>query len=106
MLAAAQAPMVDHTLVMEHVATHVVTMAVERNPGCDAARQLLAPGIACTAANILVVNPQGYGRIRRASEFMAVCRVRPGELSYGSAGAASRCCREGCWNSLSAPPTR
>ena len=74
---------------MEHVATHLVNMAVQRNPGCDAARHLLAPGIACTAANILVVNPQGYGRIRRAAEFMAVCRVRPGELSYGSAGAAS-----------------
>jgi tripartite-type tricarboxylate transporter receptor subunit TctC len=89
MVAAAQAPADGYTLVMGHVATHVVNMAVHRNPGYDTARDFLALGITSTAANILVVNPQRHGGIRSTAEFVAACRARPGELSYGSAGVGS-----------------
>ena len=64
-------------------------MAVHRNPGYDTARDVLALGIPSTAANILVVNPQRRGGIRTTAEFVAACRARPGELSYGSAGVGS-----------------
>jgi tripartite-type tricarboxylate transporter receptor subunit TctC len=74
---------------MGHVATHVVNMAVQRNPGYDTARDFVALGITSTAANILVVNPARTPAIRTAQDFVAACRARPGELSYGSAGVGS-----------------
>jgi tripartite-type tricarboxylate transporter receptor subunit TctC len=89
MAAAAQAPADGYTLVMGHVATHVVNMAVHRNPGYDTARDFVALGITSTAANILVVNPQRQAGIRTAQDFVAACRAKPGELSYGSAGVGS-----------------
>lgn len=89
MAAAAQAAADGYTLVMGHVATHVVNMAVHRNPGYDTARDFVALGITSTAANILVVNPQRQGAIRTARDFVEACRAKPGELSYGSAGVGS-----------------
>lgn len=89
MAAAAQSPADGYTLVMGHVATHVVNMAVQRNPGYDTARDFVALGITSTAANILVVNPARTPAIRTAQDFVAACRARPGELSYGSAGVGS-----------------
>jgi len=89
MAAAAQAPADGYTLVMGHVATHVVNMAVHRNPGYDTARDFVALGITSTAANILVVNPSRQGGIRTAQDFVAAARAKPGELSYGSAGVGS-----------------
>jgi tripartite-type tricarboxylate transporter receptor subunit TctC len=89
MAAAAQAAADGYTLVMGHVATHVVNMAVHRNPGYDTARDFVALGITSTAANILVVNPQRQAGIRTAADFVAACRARPGELTYGSAGVGS-----------------
>jgi tripartite-type tricarboxylate transporter receptor subunit TctC len=89
MAAAAQAPADGYTLVMGHVATHVVNMAVHSNPGYDTARDFVALGITSTAANILVVNPQRQPRIATARDFVEACRARPGELSYGSAGVGS-----------------
>jgi tripartite-type tricarboxylate transporter receptor subunit TctC len=89
MAAAAQSPADGYTLVMGHVATHVVNMAVQRNPGYDTARDFVALGITSTAANILVVNPSRTPAIRTAQDFVAACRARPGELSYGSAGVGS-----------------
>jgi tripartite-type tricarboxylate transporter receptor subunit TctC len=89
MAAAAQAPADGYTLVIGHVATHVVNMAVHRNPGYDTARDFVALGITSTAANILVVNPQRQPGIRTAQDFVAACRAKPGELSYGSAGVGS-----------------
>jgi tripartite-type tricarboxylate transporter receptor subunit TctC len=89
MALAAQAAPDGYTLVMGHVSTHVVNMAVHRNPGYDTARDFVPLGITSTAANILVVNPQRQGAIRTAQDFVAACRARPGELSYGSAGVGS-----------------
>lgn len=89
MAAAAQAPADGYTLVMGHVATHVVNMAVHRSPGYDTSRDFVALGITSTAANILVVNPQRQDGIRTAADFVAACRAKPGELSYGSAGVGS-----------------
>jgi tripartite-type tricarboxylate transporter receptor subunit TctC len=89
MAAAAQAPADGYTLVMGHVATHVVNMAVHRNPGYDTARDFVALGITSTAANILVVNPQRQGAIRTARDFVEAAKAKPGELSYGSAGVGS-----------------
>jgi tripartite-type tricarboxylate transporter receptor subunit TctC len=89
MAAAAQAAPDGYTLVMGHVATHVVNMAVQRNPGYDTARDFVALGITSTAANILVVNPNRQGGIRTVQDFVAACRARPGDLSYGSAGVGS-----------------
>jgi tripartite-type tricarboxylate transporter receptor subunit TctC len=89
MAAAAQSPADGYTLVMGHVATHVVNMAVQRSPGYDTARDFVALGITSTAANILVVNPARSPAIRSAADFVAACRARPGELSYGSAGVGS-----------------
>ena len=89
MAAAAQAPADGYTLVMGHVATHVVNMAVHRSPGYDTARDFVALGITSTAANILVVNPQRQDGIRTAADFVRACRAKPGELSYGSAGVGS-----------------
>jgi tripartite-type tricarboxylate transporter receptor subunit TctC len=89
MAAAAQAPADGYTIVMGHVSTHVVNMAVHRSPGYDTARDFVALGITSTAANILVVNPQRQGGIRNAADFVEACRARPGELSYGSAGVGS-----------------
>jgi tripartite-type tricarboxylate transporter receptor subunit TctC len=89
MAAAAQAPADGYTLVMGHVATHVVNMAVHRSPGYDTARDFVALGITSTAAKILVVNPQRQDGIRTAADFVRACRAKPGELSYGSAGVGS-----------------
>lgn len=89
MAAAAQAQADGYTLVMGHVATHVVNMAVHRSPGYDTARDFVALGITSTAANILVVNPQRQDGIRTAADFVAACRAKPGQLSYGSAGVGS-----------------
>jgi tripartite-type tricarboxylate transporter receptor subunit TctC len=89
MAAAAQAPADGYTLVMGHVATHVVNKAVHRNPGYDTARDFVALGITSTAANILVVNPQRQGAIRTARDFVEAAKAKPGELSYGSAGVGS-----------------
>jgi tripartite-type tricarboxylate transporter receptor subunit TctC len=89
MAAAAQAPADGYTLVMGHVATHVVNMAVHRNPGYDTARDFVALGITSTAANIAVVNPQRQPGIATARDLVAACRAKPGELSYGSAGVGS-----------------
>jgi tripartite-type tricarboxylate transporter receptor subunit TctC len=89
MAAAAQAPADGYTLVMGHVSTHVVNMAVYRSPGYDTARDFVALGITSTAANILVVNPQRQPGIRTARDFVEACRARPGDLSYGSAGIGS-----------------
>ena len=89
MAAAAQATADGYTLVMGHVATHVVNMAVQRNPGYDTARDFIALGITSTAANILVVNPARTPGIATARDFVEACRQRPGELSYGSAGVGS-----------------
>jgi tripartite-type tricarboxylate transporter receptor subunit TctC len=89
MAAAAQASADGYTLAMGHVATQVVNMAVHSNPGYDTARDFVALGITSTAANILVVNPQRQAGIRTAQDFVAACRAKPGELSYGSAGVGS-----------------
>jgi tripartite-type tricarboxylate transporter receptor subunit TctC len=89
MAAAAQAPADGHTLVMGHVATHVVNMAVHRNPGYDTARDFVALGITSTAANIAAVNPQRQARIATLRDLVEACRAKPGELSYGSAGVGS-----------------
>ncbi|QYU66888.1 HlyD family efflux transporter periplasmic adaptor subunit [Leptolyngbya sp. 15MV] len=89
MAAAAQAAPDGYTLVMGHVATHVVNMAVHRNPGYDTARDFVALGITSTAANILVVNPQRQPNIRAARDFVDAAKAKPGELSYGSAGVGS-----------------
>jgi tripartite-type tricarboxylate transporter receptor subunit TctC len=89
MAAAAQAPADGYTLVMGHVATHVVNMAVHRNPGYDTARDFVALGITSTAANIAVVNPRRQPGITSAQDLVAACRAKPGELSYGSAGVGS-----------------
>lgn len=89
MAAAAQAPADGYTLAMGHVATHVVNMAVHRNPGYDTARDFVALGITSTAANILVVNPARQGGIRTAQDFVAAARAKPGDLTYGSAGVGS-----------------
>jgi tripartite-type tricarboxylate transporter receptor subunit TctC len=89
MAQAAQAAADGYTLVMGHVATHVVNMAVHRNPGYDTARDFVALGITSTAANILVVNPQRQGGIHNARDFVEACKARPGQLSYGTAGVGS-----------------
>jgi tripartite-type tricarboxylate transporter receptor subunit TctC len=74
---------------MGHVATHVVNMAVQRNPGYDTARDFVALGITSTAANILVVNPTRQAGITDVQTFVAACRAKPGELSFGTAGVGS-----------------
>jgi len=89
MAAVAHAPADGYTLVMGHVATHVVNMAVHRNPGYDTARNFVALGITSTAANILVVNLARQGGIRTTADFVAARRAKPGDLSYGSAGVGS-----------------
>lgn len=89
MAAAAQAPADGYTLVMGHVATHVVNMAVQRSPGYDTARDFVALGITSTGANILAVNPQRQPGIATARDLVEACRARPGDLFYGSAGAGS-----------------
>lgn len=89
MAAAAQAPADGYTLVIGHVATHVVNMAVHRNPGYDTARDFVALGITSTAANVLVVNPARQPRITTVRDFVEACRAKPGELSYGSTGVGS-----------------
>jgi tripartite-type tricarboxylate transporter receptor subunit TctC len=89
MAAAAQAPADGYTLVMGHVATHVVNMAVHRNPGYDTTRDFVTLGITSTAANIAVVNSQRQPGITSARDLVAACRAKPGELSYGSAGVGS-----------------
>jgi len=89
MAAAAQAAPDGYTLVIGHVATHVVNMAVHRNPGYDTARDFVALGITSTAANILVVNPARQGGIRSLQNFVAAARAKPGDLSYGTAGVGS-----------------
>jgi tripartite-type tricarboxylate transporter receptor subunit TctC len=89
MAQAAQAAPDGYTLVMGHVATHVVNMAVQRNPGYDTARDFVALGITSTAANILVVNPNRQAGINTLQDFVAACRARPDELSYGTAGVGS-----------------
>jgi tripartite-type tricarboxylate transporter receptor subunit TctC len=89
MAAAAQAPADGYTLVMGHVATHVVNMAVHRSPGYDTARDFVTLGITSTAANIAVVNPRRQPGIASARDLVEACRARPGELSYGSAGVGS-----------------
>jgi tripartite-type tricarboxylate transporter receptor subunit TctC len=89
MAQAAQAAPDGYTLVMGHVATHVVNMAVQQNPGYDTARDFVALGITSTAANILVVNPTRQGSINTLQDFVAACRARPEALSYGSAGVGS-----------------
>jgi len=89
MAQAAQAPADGYTLVMGHVATHVVNMAVQRNPGYDTARDFVALGITSTAANILVVNPTRQGGIATVQDFVAAARARPETLAYGSAGVGS-----------------
>jgi tripartite-type tricarboxylate transporter receptor subunit TctC len=89
MAQAAQAPADGYTLVMGHVATHVVNMAVQRNPGYDTARDFVALGITSTAANILVVNPTRQAGIVTVTDFVAAARARPDTLAYGSAGVGS-----------------
>ena len=89
MAQAAQAAPDGYTLVMGHVATHVVNMAVQQNPGYDTARDFVTLGITSTAANILVVNPNRQGGIVTLQDFVAACRARPEALSYGSAGVGS-----------------
>jgi tripartite-type tricarboxylate transporter receptor subunit TctC len=89
MAAAAQAPADGYTLVMGHVATHVVNMAVHRNPGYDTARDFFALGITSTASNIAVVQPQRQPRIATARDLVEACRAKPGEMTYGSAGVGS-----------------
>ncbi|MGK7864928.1 Bug family tripartite tricarboxylate transporter substrate binding protein [Falsiroseomonas sp. E2-1-a4] len=89
MAAAAQAAPDGYTLVIGHVATHVVNMAVQKNPGYDTARDFVALGITSTAANILVVNPRRQLGITSLESFVAACRAKPGELSYGTAGVGS-----------------
>jgi tripartite-type tricarboxylate transporter receptor subunit TctC len=75
MAAAAQAPADGYTLVMGHAATHVVNMAVHRNPGYDTARDFVALGITSTASNIAVVQPQRQPRIVTARDLVEACRA-------------------------------
>jgi tripartite-type tricarboxylate transporter receptor subunit TctC len=89
MAQAAQAAPDGYTLVMGHVATHVVNMAVQRNPGYDTARDFVALGITSTAANILAVNPNRQPGINTLQDFVAACRAKPDQLSYGTAGVGS-----------------
>ncbi len=87
--AAAQSPADGYTLVMGHVATQVVNLAVQSNPGYDTKRDFVALGITSTAANVLVVNPQRQPDITSVASFVAACKAKPGDLSYGSAGVGS-----------------
>jgi len=89
MAQAANAAPDGYTLVIGHVATHVVNMAVQRNPGYDTARDFVALGITSTAANILVVNPRRQPGIVSVRSFVEACRAKPGELAYGTAGVGS-----------------
>jgi tripartite-type tricarboxylate transporter receptor subunit TctC len=89
MAAAAQSPADGYTLVMGHFGTHVVNMAVQRNPGFDTARDFVALGITSSASNILVVHPQRMPGVDSVAGFVAAVKARPDGLSYGSAGVGS-----------------
>jgi tripartite-type tricarboxylate transporter receptor subunit TctC len=76
-----------HTLLMGTTGTLTVNPHLYANLPFDPAKDLAPVSMAFVTDHVLIVNPAVPART--AQEFLALARARPGQLSYGSAGAGS-----------------
>lgn len=75
------------TLLMGTTGTLTVNPHLYASLGFDPLRDLAPISMAFTTDHVLIVNPQVAAQT--GQEFLALVRVRPGALSYGSAGSGS-----------------
>jgi len=76
-----------HTILMGTTGTLTVNPHLYASLPFDPAKDLAPVSMAFATDHVLIVNPNVPART--AQEFLALVRARPGQLSYGSAGAGS-----------------
>jgi tripartite-type tricarboxylate transporter receptor subunit TctC len=76
-----------HTLLMGTTGTLTVNPHLYASLPFDPAKDLAPVSMAFATDHVLIVNPAVPART--AQEFLALAKARPGQLSYGSAGAGS-----------------
>jgi len=75
-----------YTLLMATTSTHSIGPALQKLP-YDAQRDFAAIGIVADSTNVLIVSPQlGVNTVR---ELIALAKLKPGQLNYGSSGNGS-----------------
>jgi tripartite-type tricarboxylate transporter receptor subunit TctC len=83
----AKSPPDGYTLVMGTVGTHAINASLFSKMPYDPLRDFTPVAFVVEAEGLLVLHPSIPGR--NAKEVIALARSRPGELTYGSAGAGT-----------------
>ena len=76
-----------HSILMGTTGTLTINPHLYTNMGFNPASDLAGISMAFATEHVLIVNPSVPAQ--SAQEFLALLRARPGQLSYGSAGAGS-----------------
>jgi len=82
--AAARSPNDGYTLVMATIGTHAVSMSYYKKLSYDIRTDFAPISMLATATLVLVVHPSLPAK--NVKELIALARVRPGELNFGSSG--------------------
>ena len=85
--AAARAAPDGHTIMMGHLGTLAVNVAIYKHLPYDPVKSFAPVSLMAMVPSVLVVNPQVPAQ--SAAELVAYARANPGKLAYGSAGAGS-----------------
>ena len=82
----ARSPADGYTLILS-TSTQAVNASLYPNPGYDLVRDFVAISAVATSPSILTVHPSLP--VKSVKDLVALAKVRPGELSYASAGNGS-----------------
>jgi tripartite-type tricarboxylate transporter receptor subunit TctC len=84
---AAKSPPDGYTLMMANAGSHAVNVSLYPKLGYDPVRDFAPVSLVSTAPNVLIVHPTLPAK--NVKELIALARLRPGELSFGSGGNGS-----------------
>jgi tripartite-type tricarboxylate transporter receptor subunit TctC len=75
------------TLLMAHISSHGIAPGLMPRTGFDAERDFSPIGLVGTTPQVLLAGP-GQG-VKTLAQLVALCRSRPGKVTFGSAGNGS-----------------
>ncbi len=84
---AAKSPADGYTLMMANAGSHAVNVSLYPKLSYDPLRDFTPVTLVSTAPNVLIVHPSMP--VKNVNDLVALARVRPGEMSFGSGGNGS-----------------
>jgi tripartite-type tricarboxylate transporter receptor subunit TctC len=82
----AQQPSDGSVLLMAHINSHALAASLQPKLRYSIERDFVPIVLVGVTPNLLIANPQ---QPRTVAEIVALCKAKPGEVSFGSAGAGS-----------------